>query len=1065
MNGQFDIKSPGVEGKTPQNSFTLYTAFPQVDRKKRAHVINIETFDFENPKYGSNTMYIMYYAEDHGRTPRSGYCYLSIEIQDVNDNIPVFSQSSYTIYIYDGYKIRTWSYRFVATDADSGDNGRVDIYMDTMLSSQISKDIFNLTSDGVLSIKDTKKFDESNATQFTFRIYAEDNSITRNKSSSVPVTIIKSKLNMLPPFFLDFPDPPVINNISEMTPRYTVLRNFTLFMQADTTNQFLRCYLSPKPSPEWFSFRYPSPNQNLSKNENCVLRVEDQMNFEYAQQMVLYVVAEIGDRLQQQTARELKILTVNLKDENVNAPKFFSSFIEGSVVEGDDDINKTVVIVRAYDLDKTPPYNTIFYNFYGGSNSEGYFSINQRTGEIKLIKGIRHLKNINLEVVASDGAPAYGDSKSHETTIYVNMKIININSNPPVFTAPSYTFTVSEGVRPGYAIGVVDVFDEDLESFFNFSISDSTFGLRPVFSDAKSAKNALYRGSGELFLNTYLDWTKIKSYSLTVYVSDGQFISNASVVINVDFANLRPPTFSKSSYEVSVTEKTIPSANSNLLNVQASSVAPSPKTFYAEYSTPYLDKSWFQINNVTGQLTINTGLNRDAPNGMPILSLPISVTDLSGDPNILTSYSVINFNIADINDHAPQPVYKDSSNSLTIMEGAAGNFVELYLVDVDDPTLGNGPPFQFSLLNYTDIFQLDPLSPCPDSTAPNRCSYRISSKVALNRNSQKYYFVGYSATDSANLNAKGVLQINVGDLVNRYQQTPGTKNVEVITIDGKLPTNSFMSYLYVNDNDDWARAQKNARCSSPFFSASNTPGLQIFSSSASNLFPNASDASLNLTCTVTGAGYSQTTSQVYFAKTDIDFSMLFDVPFVRVLGVTLDDFMRKNSVTDTNRLDQLTSLIRNSLRLGDLDQIVLITVRSFNRVLPKDIENAIPLVNLNNFGVEVYFVAIQNNLLVSSLQTYVLIKNTLNSYTSQQFVLDTFDDQCPTTPDFCPSNSFCKSTYTVLSQQRLVADGNATAFVGINSLVDAECFCTTETTMKTCLNGGIIAKSTSGNDF
>ena len=88
-----------------------------------------------------------------------------------------------------------------------------------------------------------------------------------------------------------------------------------------------------------------------------------------------------------------------------------------------------------------------------------------------------------------------------------------------------------------------------------------------------------------------------------------------------------------------------------------------------------------------------------------------------------------------------------------------------------------------------------------------------------------------------------------------------------------------------------------------------------------------------------------------------------------------------------------------------------------------------------------------------------MIKNDLNSYS--QFDLDQCGDQCPA--DYCPSNSVCKSTFTILSQQRLVADGNATAFVGINSLVDPQCFCNLDPEPKTCLNSGTIVAS--GNDF
>ena len=44
---------------------------------------------------------------------------------------------------------------------------------------------------------------------------------------------------------------------------------------------------------------------------------------------------------------------------------------------------------------------------------------------------------------------------------------------------------------------------------------------------------------------------------------------------------------------------------------------------YQCYSTPYLDKSWFDLNQQNGQLKLLRGLNRDLPD-MAIYYLPVS---------------------------------------------------------------------------------------------------------------------------------------------------------------------------------------------------------------------------------------------------------------------------------------------------------------------------------------------------------------------------------------------------------------------------------------------------------
>jgi hypothetical protein len=110
-NGKITMFSPEISDRSPQNSFNLTTPFLQQQRKLLGRVINLEMFDYENPKYGSNTMNIMFLAEDNGVTRRRGYCFMTIDILDVNDNIPVFAQRTYTIYIHDQYKTRQFNYR------------------------------------------------------------------------------------------------------------------------------------------------------------------------------------------------------------------------------------------------------------------------------------------------------------------------------------------------------------------------------------------------------------------------------------------------------------------------------------------------------------------------------------------------------------------------------------------------------------------------------------------------------------------------------------------------------------------------------------------------------------------------------------------------------------------------------------------------------------------------------------------------------------------------------------------------------------------------------------------
>lgn len=268
LNGQMVFSLPEISDRSPLNSFKL-VANNQTANTLRGLVLNTETFDYENPKYGSNVMNLMLIAEDRGVIKRRGYCFLTVEIIDVNDNVPQFAQRVYTIYIHDQYKTRQFNYRFVAVDIDSGLNGQVQYFMTN--DNQLALNLFNLALDGTLTIRNISCLDV--ITQTEFFIYAEDMSVTRNRSDTVTVRVIKTTLKLLPPFFSDFPASAKLFDVSEMTERGTLLRSFSIVIQTNPQEQFLRCFLSPKPNPEWFKFEYPTSNMNLSRNEVYLLLV------------------------------------------------------------------------------------------------------------------------------------------------------------------------------------------------------------------------------------------------------------------------------------------------------------------------------------------------------------------------------------------------------------------------------------------------------------------------------------------------------------------------------------------------------------------------------------------------------------------------------------------------------------------------------------------------------------------------------------------------------------------------------------------------------------------------
>ncbi len=84
-----------------------------------------------------------------------------------------------------------------------------------------------------------------------------------------------------------------------------------------------------------------------------------------------------------------------------------------------------------------------------------------------------------IELVARDsGVPSLKSTKS------VNLKILDVNDNPPVFSQPSYTVYIEENSPPGaslFSVSASDI-DQDKNAILSYSILDLTSNQFPASS-------------------------------------------------------------------------------------------------------------------------------------------------------------------------------------------------------------------------------------------------------------------------------------------------------------------------------------------------------------------------------------------------------------------------------------------------------------------------------------------------------------------------------------------------------------------------------------------------------
>ncbi|XGW17440.1 hypothetical protein V3C99_002216 [Haemonchus contortus] len=140
---------------------------------------------------------------------------VTIRVSDVNDNSPVFAQSEYSVTVRDGMRSGELLQRLVATDADSGDNGRIsyrilsgDDYGIFSMGSESGALMFNQWDDEQL----TRHVDG----RWTIYVEAKDHgSFPRATLIPVKVSIVLQSWSGSAPFFVL---PSFLVLVSESTP-------------------------------------------------------------------------------------------------------------------------------------------------------------------------------------------------------------------------------------------------------------------------------------------------------------------------------------------------------------------------------------------------------------------------------------------------------------------------------------------------------------------------------------------------------------------------------------------------------------------------------------------------------------------------------------------------------------------------------------------------------------------------------------------------------------------------------------------------------------------------------
>lgn len=631
-----------------------------------------------------------------------GTCVLLVVIEDINDNPPIFVETSYTFLKLNTIPVGGKVEVVQARDADIGKNAEIQYSMITNPGQYFSIEQFT----GLIRVNKTLPVDGSLKT-VALVVKAQDSSPEEVRSSSVSVTInLVSDSTLLPPEWQggesDY-DKTVNETIGKgedimiVSAMSRVVGDGTLsfIVLSDPADKGIFTSITSTSGGTW----YMALRRNIS--------------LDYETKTRYTITLRATDIKNKQTDRQA---IINVLDMNDNEPYFLgrnpdSNWLELEVAEGDyqqttENPGKVISQLQARDNDGTFPNNQI-KEFRILTNTTK-FLINSTSGLLYTRSSFDRETNdvYSIEVQVTDGAPSAlrSDNQPNTGKVIVRITITDVNDNPPKFTQDVYVFNAREDLLVGSVVNKTEATDPDSAAVLSYSqTSDSSIPF------------SIQSQTGEIKVAGPLDYDLgVKMYRFQVIVSDSNFTNTASVTINLIDVNDNPPAVADVWFQ-NFTEND-PNTVGVFYTVTATDIdfGGSNTFYYALKFAPQSDEQYFEISRTSGEVRIKKPLDRDYPNGSPNFVLTVEVAD--GDPSsstdaVLFGYGTITVSPIDVNDNAPQVLPEDRQLSVYENEDPDTLVGRIKVVDYDigvnaevDVTIFGQSPRTVFKLNKVDLY-------------------------------------------------------------------------------------------------------------------------------------------------------------------------------------------------------------------------------------------------------------------------------------------------------------------------------------------------------------------------
>uniref|UniRef100_A0A1B6L3B2 Cadherin domain-containing protein n=1 Tax=Graphocephala atropunctata TaxID=36148 RepID=A0A1B6L3B2_9HEMI len=706
----------------------------------------------------------------------------SVTIKDVNDEPPQFNQREYSVSLPENIPDGTTlpNLDMIVTDPDVGKNAEFSLRLSDVSGSFAVEPTHasGSTAVSIRVINGNLDYENPNNRKFIVLVIAEETETEQKLSSTTTVTVEITDSNDNAP---QFDREALTATVSETASPGTVVATFTASdRDSGSFGQDGIVYQLIGDGADKFEVEKKTGTIKVADCDQP--GAPECLDFETRQLYFLSFKATDNEGAGQSSVVPLKI---TLLDSNDNPPMFTSDTYRAVIDEGAIKFEPPLQ-VQARDADKT---SQIMYAIVGG-NEHQLFAIDRHSGEITVadVKGLDmsevNSDYVNLIIEASDGM--------FHSNCSVNITVLDVNNNAPVFSEDSYSAVVMEDTPVGTSVAKVAATDADMG--IN---ADLVYRIeKGAFEDF-----AIDNQTGELRVASKLDYDLRALYSIHVIAVDGgtpALTGTTTVQVTVHNSNDKIPFFDPPTQRAEVAEdapvgtvihqllaKDLDVNTSEALNFAATDPITATDKNGKEVKSDVTFKEFFTVNRATGEVSVARPLLRDVA---AVVSITVLVTDITA-PSVQQGTGTLIVTIIDVNDYAPEfppPWSRDNpAYVLELVEGQpAGAHLGTFTATDRDSNIAhyeiNPPSPYFVINNATGMV-----------TTTQKMDYEQTSQVNFTVIAYDSGAPQFSAQAHVTVNI-----INTNDMDPVFNQTK-----YVASIPENSPVGTFVAMVHAEDQD------------------------------------------------------------------------------------------------------------------------------------------------------------------------------------------------------------------------------------------------------------------------